>query len=148
MSKTCTTCLYSFTHENCDDCLHTPEDYETYRTIGRMPPFRFLHHVESDPLTILCRLHALQLLGKRPITLGPGEADIYATSSPEATSKHLHYVAGECGYLCHMLRKDAFGDVTLQLNKHGGPFVMRWRKDVLVSVETPCGVFWKRMGVL
>jgi len=146
--KTCMTCLYSFTHEKCDGCLHTPEDYETYRTIGRMAPFRYLYHVESDPLAIMCRLHALQLLGHRPITLGPGEADIYATSTPEATSKHLHYVAKQCGYCCHMLRMDAFGDVTLRLCKDGGPFTMRWRDNQLISVETPAGTYWKRMGVL
>ncbi len=146
--KSCLTCLYGFTHENCDGCLHTPEDYESYRTCGRMAPFRYLHHVASDPLAMLTRLHDLQLKGQRPITLGAGEADIYATSTPEATAKHLHYVACEVGYCCHPLQHDAFGHTTLRLDKDGGPYLMRWKDGVLIAVEAGKESFWKREGVL
>ena len=144
----CNTCLYAFTHENCDGCLHTAEDYEAYRNSGRMAPFRYLHYSASDPLAMLTRLHDLQLKGHRAITLGAGEADINATSTPEATAKHLHYVACEVGYLCHNLQHDAFGNTTLRLDKDGGPYTMRWKAGVLMAVEAPGGIFWKREGVL
>ena len=144
----CLTCLYAFTHEACDGCLHTAEDYAAYRTCGRMAPFRYLHHVPSDPLSILTHLHDMQLSGKRCITLGDGEADIYATSSPEETSKHLHYVACECGYICHQLQKDAFGNTTLRLDKDGGPYQMLWKDGVLMRVLEGGAIFWKREGVI
>ena len=134
----CETCLYMATHEECytgGGCLNTPEDYAEYRNCGVMPPMRYRNWVESNPMEQIERQHRLQVEGKRQIVLGPGEAEVNTNQSPEEASKHLHYVAEECGYMGERLTPDAGdGKQSLTVFKDFGPFRIEWENSQLSRI--------------
>jgi len=116
--KACQTCLYCATKCKCDGCLHTKEDYAAYHAGGRvaMPDFRFLNWTPGNWLE-----------GKRNIVIGGyGEAEVNTMRTPEETSKQLHSVAEECGYLCRNLRKtDLVAKLFITVHGH---FELEWRR--------------------
>ena len=137
-TRTCGTCLYMATHCHCDGCLSTPEDYAEYharRKAGerdvKMPPFRYLNWREGN---WIARLIYFEREGRRNIVIGgQGEAEVNVKWTPEQTSKHLHYVAGECGYLCGNLRKRA-DSVLLRISTHEGLFELEWKAGRLEHI--------------
>lgn len=153
--RDCFTCRSLATHEDCDKdggCLTLPEDYAKYRATGIMPPSRYRHWVESNPLEQLTRLHELQKSGARNIVLGPGEAEVNARWTPHEASENLHRVACECGYMVSKLGRKFSGLWELVVFKDFGPFLIQWDEAGLLCIkqgkETPLSVFWKREGVL
>ncbi len=147
---TCETCLSLATHEACSgkdgDCLHAPGDKLM------SDPFRYRFWVPSTPMEQMERLHALQVKGDRCILLGSGEAEVYATQTPQEASKQLHYVAEQCGYLVGRLVPGANEwDYTLDVYKDWGPFRIEWQAGQLVRVwklsddgNRTLSVFWDR----
>jgi len=150
---TCETCVYMATHEKCDDnggCTWTKDDYAAMRN-GENPPMRFQNWVEATggPVEQMERLHALQLKGDRNIVLGPGEAEVSTKDTPQETSKHLHYVAEQCGYMCGNLAGTKDGGTHLVIWKDFGPFDIIWNAaGELVRIdageEDKKSVFWNR----
>lgn len=134
----CRTCLYMATHEKCDGCLSTEEDYAEYRRImdgnkGKPVsqwvkaelPNRYLHWEEGNWIERVIRF---ELEGRRNIVIGgQGEAEANAQWTPERTAEHLHYVAGECGYQCGNLRRGSEDD-RLQISTSEGTFELVWDK--------------------
>lgn len=148
---TCETCRSMATHEDCEKdggCLHIKTDYEQYRTVGIMPPMRYRHWIESSPQEQMGRYHDMQVKGERSITLGPGEADVFTTSTPEETSRQLHHVAEHCGYGIGNLTKHDDGRQTLKVWKDYGPFEIEWKDSVLMRIyqgeEKARVTFWDR----
>jgi len=126
------------THEECDKdggCLNTPEDWKAYRASGTMPPLRYRHWIESDPVTQLSRLHALQVSGARNIGLGPGEAEVNANQTPQEASDELHRVAECCGYMAGKLSNDnGNGRRSVGVFKAFGPFRIEWDNGKLARI--------------
>ena len=125
-AKTCLTCLYCATHDNCDGCLNTEEDYAVFRETNIMPEFRFLNWIEGNWLARVMR-HELE--GKRNIVIGgQGEAEVNTKWTPKETAKHLHYVSEQCGYLCGNLR---IGSLAAQISiaTNDGRFELVWYRD-------------------
>ena len=147
--RCCETCLFLATHEDCDKnggCLRTEADYGTYGRTGKLPPFRYLNWVESNPVEQMSRLHALQLAGVRNIVLGPGEAEVNAKWTPHDTAKSLHHVAEECGYVVDNLTHDrGDGKQSITVWKDFGPFRVEWlncKLERILSGEKG-RVFWE-----
>ena len=93
ITKSCKTCLYMATHEHCDNCLHTKEDCKS----GKMPPFRYLNYQEGNWMD---RVIQAEIDGTKNIVIGgQGEAEVNTKWTPQETSKHLHYVSEQCGYV-------------------------------------------------
>ena len=123
----CETCLYMATHENCNatpdgsrqNCLYDLPANEQVK--GRVYNFGHRNWVEAvgGPQQQMEELHLMQLSGERSIVIGgQGEAEVNVKQTPEECSKHLHYVAEECGYFIGRLKHD--GDETsLEVCNHG-----------------------------
>ncbi|MBW2992753.1 hypothetical protein KY345_06060 [Candidatus Woesearchaeota archaeon] len=111
--KSCMNCLYLATHEKCDGCLSTEEDYRVIR--GNMnansemhlagvygkekidPPYRYLNWIEGDGLE---RGYQFEKEGRMNIVVGGmGEAEVNTLWPPEKTIEILIDVAEQCGYL-------------------------------------------------
>jgi len=134
LKKSCETCLYMATHEKCDDCLHSKEDWKNYHwgKSREMPPFRYLHYKEGNWMK---RIYQFEIDGKRNIVIGgQGEAEVNTKNTPKHTAKHLHYVAGQCGYMVGNLTKKN-GIATLRVNTSEGNFRLVWENDQLQRVE-------------
>ena len=132
--KSCYTCRSMATHEDCDKdggCLNTAEDYAKYRASGVMPPMRYRHWIESNPMEQIERLHAMQLSGARNIILGPGEAEVNTKQTPEEASAQLHDCAEQCGYMVGRLTDAGEGLRTLAVYKDYGPFRIEWKDGKL-----------------
>ncbi len=137
----CRTCLFMATHEDCEKdggCLNTKEDWAAYRAspTREMPPMRFRHWVESNPMEQMSRLHALQASGARNIVLGPGEAEVNVKQSPKQVSRELHDTAEQCGYYVSRLSAmGADGVQFLTVQKDFGPFMIEWVDGQLVRIK-------------
>ena len=134
LKKSCETCLYMATHEKCDNCLHSKEDWSKYHSEGRleMPPFRYLHCQEGNWFK---RAYQFEIDGKRNIVIGgQGEAEVNTKNTPEHTAKHLHYVAEQCGYMVGTLTKKN-GTATLKVNTSEGHFRLVWENNLLQRIE-------------
>lgn len=127
ITKSCETCLYMATHEKCDNCLTLPGDYDNYNAANgwKSPEYRYLNYQEGNWMK---RVMQFELEGKRNIVIGgQGEAEVNTKWTPEQTSKHLHYVAGECGYFCQNLRYvDADKKKGLKISTHEGIWALCW----------------------
>lgn len=121
--RTCHTCLYMATHEKCDGCLNTKEDWAEYRATGNMPPNRYANYEEGNWLD---RMIEAERSGQRNIVIGgQGEAECNTRWTPQKTSTHLHYVSGECGYLTGNLHR--VGDeIHLRISTQEGTFLLVW----------------------
>lgn len=125
----CRNCLYMATHEKCNadgGCLNTKEDFEKIRAGSKME-FRYANFVLATLPQAMARHHAQEVLGSRNIILGPGEAEVSTTASPEENSESLHRVAEDCGYMVDRLKGDREGLQTLMVYKDFGPFRVEWR---------------------
>lgn len=132
--RTCETCIYASTHAKCHgreghpDCLCDPEDYAA----KPRPAYRYRHWTPGNWLR---EEHRAQLAGEKNIVIGgSGEAEIDATKTPQETAKHLHYVAGQCGYSFGPLTK--VGDEThIQGFVSSGVFMIVWKGGQLERIE-------------
>ncbi len=125
--RSCRTCRHSGTHSKCDGCLSGTPAGE---------PFPYRHW---EPGNWLRELHAAEVRGTRNIVIGgQGEADFCATACPDSVVKHLHYVAGECGYWVGRLvnRGD---EQRVTIGTHEGTFIVQWNSGKLTKISTEEG---------
>lgn len=125
--RSCHTCRHSGTHSACDGCL-------TGTPSGEPFPYR-----NWEPGNWLRELHAAEVRGSRNIVIGgQGEADFCAIACPESVAKHLHYVAGECGYLCGRLVRRGNAQ-RLSIITSEGSYVLCWIDGKLDRITTESG---------
>jgi hypothetical protein len=125
--RTCQTCRHAGTHSACDGCLSG--------TRGEPFPYR-----NWEPGNWLRELHAAEVLGSRNIVIGgQGEADFCSKAVPPAVVKHLHYVAGQCGYFVGRLTRPVDGYQHLAITTHDGSYVIHWHRDELLRITTAEG---------
>ena len=124
ITKSCQTCLYMATHEKiCDGCLWTKDDYKLQ---GKdRPPMRYMHYKEGNWMD---RVIQAEIDGKQNIVIGgQGEAEVNTKWTPQETSKHLHYVSEQCGYVTGSLH--VFDDdtkISLKIYTTEGQFRLVW----------------------
>ena len=153
-NKSCETCLYMATHEKCDGCLHTKEDYELFRNGSEWPPFRYLNYKDGNWLG---RSMLYELTGKQNIVIGgTGEAEVNTKQKPFEVSKHLHYVAEQCGYIVGTLHKSRISEVdilSLKISTSEGNFRLIWHDNQLDRIErldrqgNIIDSFWDRQNI-
>ena len=143
----CQTCLYMATHEQCDGCLRTAEDYKAIKFDGSPgPPFRYLNYKEGNWMD---RRIQQEMDGVCNIVIGgQGEAEVNTKWTPEETSKHLHYVSEQCGYFTGHLTYNNHGDkkgctigtniTFLRICTTEGEFRLEWSEGQLICI-TPIG---------
>lgn len=121
--RTCHTCLYLATHEQCDGCLHSEDDYAEYRQTGTMPKMRYANWTAGDGLA---RIHEWELDGRSSIVIGgQGEADVNVKDNAATTSHRLHDVSEQCGYFCERVRHVApFPCKEITFHNSEGGFVL------------------------
>lgn len=153
--RTCQTCKHMATHAKCDGCLNTPADYAAYRDGKPMPDMRYLNW---EPGNWLREEHAAQLSGARNIVIGgQGEAEVNVKRTPQQAAKHLHYVAGECGYSVGPLRHKLefhvkygaeVAESRIAICTSEGEFELLWIEGQLESIRDvnhPNGWKWSRV---
>lgn len=129
--RSCQTCRHMATHSLCDGCLNGTPSGEPF-------PYR-----NWEPGNWLRELHAAEVRGTRNIVIGgQGEADFCAVACPESVAKHLHYVAGECGYLCGRLAARG-DDQQFTIATHEGEYVIHWHQEKLVKITTKGRDCWR-----
>ena len=137
MTKCCQTCLYMATHEPiCNGCLGDDANNYGYKN------HRFGNW--------MARVEQFELSGRLNIVIGgQGEAEVNTKWTPEKTSKHLHYVAEQCGYMCARLNPLAGGKYkSLKIYTSEGYYSLNWENDQLKGIfELDCdgkivGTFW------
>lgn len=141
----CQTCLYMATHEKCDGCLRTEEDYKAMKFDSKTPdpPYRYLHYKEGNWMD---RRIQQEIDGTVNIVIGgQGEAEVNTKWTPEKTSKHLHYVSEQCGYFTGRLTYNNHGDkkgstiatglVFLRICTTEGEFRLEWSEGQLICIE-------------
>lgn len=79
-------------------------------------------------LTLIVDQHANEVAGKINIVLGgQGEADFNAKATPEETSRRLHRIAEECGYVVGQLV--GYGVTwSLDVHCHGHHYRIFWHR--------------------
>lgn len=91
-SKTCHTCLYLATHENCKDCLGIGDEVKRNNN-----DYLYSNWVEGDGVE---RIKQWEKEGKSNIVIGgSGEAEVNVKWTPDKTLEHLVMVSEQCGYL-------------------------------------------------
>ena len=98
-TKSCDTCLYMATHEKCHECLTSKEDYKDFNEAGgwKRPDYHYYNYEAGNWMERIIRF---EIEGKRNIVIGgQGEAEVNTKWTPQETSKHLHYVSEQCGYM-------------------------------------------------
>ena len=143
----CQTCLYMATHEHCDGCLRTEEDYKAMRWDGSPdPPYRYLHYKEGNWMD---RVMQAWIDGTQNIVIGgQGEAEVNTKWTPQETSDSLHRVSEQCGYFTGHLTYNNHGDkkgctmgtnlIFLRICTTEGEFRLEWSEGQLVCI-TPIG---------
>ena len=115
------------THEMCNDCLTTKEDYKDFNKAGgwKRPGFRYLHYKEGNWMD---RVIQAEIDGKRNIVIGgQGEAEANTKWTPQETSDHLHYVSEQCGYYTgHLHAFDSDTKIGLNITTTEGEFRLVW----------------------
>ena len=131
MEKTCRTCLYAATHERCDGCLSTPDDWERYRKTGKLEPARYLHYKEGNWLK---RVMMAERDGRRNIVIGgQGEAEVNAKDGPDEAARRLRHVAEQCGYL---VTRESATAITVSTHDE---FRLTWDSEGLESIQSTTG---------
>ena len=117
----CRTCLHMATHEKCDNCLTLPGDYQ----LDPRPPNRYLNH---EPGNWMRQVQSFENDGRRNIVIGgSGEAEVNMLWSPSRTSKHLHSISEQCGYMTGRLKSaEADTAVSLEICTSAGWFRIYW----------------------
>jgi len=114
-----------------------------------MPPFRYLHYQEGNWMD---RVIQAEIDGTRNIVIGgQGEAEVNTQWTPEKTTKHLHYVAEQCGYMCGRLAySKTRSRITLTIWTHEGQFRIIWANTTGIpqligiwDVDNPKGWKWE-----
>lgn len=119
---TCRTCLYCATHDNCDGCLS-----------GHHPDMKYANWKKGNWMG---RLLWFELQGKRNIVIGhQGEAEVNVKSDPKATTKHLHYVSEQCGYMTRNLIHHKDGTHSVKITTTEGIFRLVWDSESLLAIE-------------
>lgn len=120
--RSCETCLFMATHDHCDGCLGKDTNN-----------FQYANYQEGNWMK---RASQFELDGKRNIVIGgQGEAEVNTRWTPQKTTKHLHYVAEQCGYMVGTLSTK--GDTkTLKITTSEGIFRLVWVNDQLEHIET------------
>jgi len=90
--KTCDTCLYLATHEECNNCLGTPAEVRQNNE-----QFLYRNWKEGDGIE---RIKQWEREGRSNIVIGgSGEAEVNVKWTPEYTYESLCNVSEQCGYL-------------------------------------------------
>lgn len=133
----CQTCLYMATHEKCDGCLRTEEDYKAMKFDGSPdPPFRYLYYKEGNWMD---RVIQAEIDGDRNIVIGgQGEAEVNTKWTPQETSTHLHYVSEQCGYSTGSLTNDGMIR-SLRIATTEGQYRLVWSVDGRLLRIEPIG---------
>lgn len=126
----CQTCRHMATHRACghpgkpDYCLTSKGmEEETYRN---WVPGNWLRDLQKAEIN-----------GERNIVIGgQGEAEVDTKQTPQQASKHLHYVAEQCGYYVGRLC-ESDGVIKLQITTSEGVFSILWR------LESGVAKLWK-----
>jgi len=120
---TCKTCVYACTHEKCDQCL-TNNDHGGYGYANWVPG------------NAVMRLYEHQRDGKSVIVIGgQGEADFYATDTPQKVITHLRRASAECGYLTGRLIGKSDSIQTLTISTHDGEFLITLDNGILIDIK-------------
>jgi len=97
LKKSCDTCLYMATHENCDGCLDIPEAEQKPYKPGEWPEYPYTNYVEGNWMK---RVMQFELDGRHSIVIGgQGEAEVNTKRTPQETLNNLRNVAEQCGYM-------------------------------------------------
>lgn len=121
--KDCMTCLYMATHEECNDCLYKPGEYQG--------EFHYYNYKEGNWMK---RLMAAELEGRRDIVIGgQGEAEVNVKTPPKDVCKNLQRIAEQCGYYAESLRKDQ-GLTCMRLWNESGVFDLVWDSEGLKAI--------------
>jgi hypothetical protein len=155
--KSCYTCLYRATHEQCDGCLCPPGWVGTPEVVGesiqgdvRKPiiqnSFAHANWVESSLGEALERIHALEVSGGRNIVIGgSGEAEINAKWTVREAYKKLCYVSECCGYMTRAPVFDGDKTIIVIAGSWNGPRYLIWVSGVFERIEKENGVCtWER----
>lgn len=129
--RSCQTCRHMATHSACHGCLDgTPR--------GEPFPYR-----NWEPGNWLRDLHAAEVSGTRNIVIGgQGEADFCATAPVPHVVRHLHYVAGECGYFVEPLQRRG-EQQTIAISTHEGRYVIHWQAGSLDKITKDDRDCWR-----
>jgi len=139
--KSCSTCLYSYTHEQCPGCISQAAN----------GPDQYIGWVQGDGRA---RLLDLQNDGRLNIWLGMGEAQVNARWTLDETIRRLQDVAERCGYRLDQSptrgqRGSSYLYPTLALHTPDGTFTMMFDRQGLLWVgqegDWPVTI-WHRPG--
>jgi len=123
-NKSCETCLYAATHEQCDGCLGNPPAGQ---------PFEYKHWTEGDGIA---RRRELEKTGQRNIVIGgAGEAEVNVNWTPDQTLTHLVMVAEACGYCVTKGRHWEYFCHELEIVTGEGHFRLTWWHNQFRSIE-------------
>lgn len=129
--RSCQTCRHMATHAGC----HNPG--EPNYCLG---PYIYGQHdypyTNWEPGNWLRDIDAAERAGARNIVIGgTGEADFAATDRPDQVSKHLHYVAEQCGYFVGKLTRTPDGGYRLNVTTEETHTVVWNATGQLVRIE-------------
>ena len=133
MVRCCETCRHLATHAGCGHAHMGTSDYCLWQGEPSKPgePYAYRNWEAGNPWTDLLRM---EREGSRNIVLGgQGEAEVNANDTPEETSRNLHHVAEECGYLCETLGHKNGLDV-LTVHVEAGTFTITWKDRKLGTI--------------
>lgn len=129
LQKSCQTCLFMATHENCDGCLGNDVDN-----------FQYLHYQEGNWMK---RIMQYELDGRRNIVIGgQGEAEVNTQWTLQQTADSLHNVAEQCGYFVQGPTTDD-NDSHLSIATSEGIFRLIWDKDGGFQSIYACNHDWQ-----
>ncbi len=90
------------------------------------------------------RIMQWEIEGKVNIVIGgQGEAEVNTKWSPEHTSKHLHYVAEQCGYMCGGITHRADKTTTVTIATAEGIFCLVWDDNKIFQSIYSCDAEWQ-----
>ena len=129
--RDCMTCVHMATHDRCQGCLNTPEDFATFRATREMPPMRYTNWEEGNWLAAVTEA---QRTGRRDIVIGgQGEAEVNTRDTPQEAARRLRHVAEQCGYRCEQLRGGG-DEHRLRFWTFDGLFEIEWIRGELAHI--------------
>ena len=122
----CKTCKHMATHAGCKNPGDSDYCLRDWQKTGKFP----FHNWE--PGNWQREIQTSENRGDHNIVIGgQGEAEVNVKWSPQKTSKHLHYVAEQCGYCCGNLHKGGvygLGEWELDIYTTEGHYFLVWDK--------------------